>query len=309
MDFMPFLESLRFQRNYSPQTVRAYSYDLAKFDRFLTSRDVVDVTAINHPLIAAYIRELKESPTGRFGRNGLSDATIARRLAAISGFLDYTRVTTVSELRNPVKDLKRRQHKNNGPKPVDEEVLEQLLAGVSVTRDLVIISLYLATGLRLNELRSLDRGTIRFELTVDETGIERLLGTGEVMGKGSKLRRFYVDRQTLQVYATYLSTRSDNNPALFLSERRTRISARAIQYTLTTWCDRLGLPRISPHRLRHSFATRMANARIDEKDLMDLMGHASFTTTRGYFKIYDQVLAQSYFAAAEAFRNHGMQGG
>lgn len=302
MNYEAYLHFLEFERNYSPTTIRAYQYDLATFSRYLDDHNINDPTQVNHAVIGGYIQALKESPNGRFGRSGLSDATIARRLAVASSFLDYTRATTMPDLRNPLKDLKRKRQKNDEPKPVDEAILEELLAGITVLRDKVMFLLYLATGLRLVELRSLNRDSINFELTTDAAGVERLLGSGTVVGKGSTVRRFYVDEETLSAFSEYLSSRSDENPALFLSERRQRISARAIQFTLSMWCQRLGLPNISPHRLRHTFATRLANAHIDPMQLMDLMGHRSFNTTRRYFKIYDEVLAQGYFAAMEAYR-------
>jgi site-specific recombinase XerC len=125
---------------------------------------------------------------------------------------------------------------------------------------------------------------------------------GTVVGKGSKLRTFYVDSSTLPLLAEYLASRSDDNEALFLSERQQRISPRAVQYTLTSWCKKLGLPHLHPHRLRHSFASRLANAHIDHLQLKELMGHSDFNTTLGYFRILEQRTAQGYHAAMELYR-------
>jgi site-specific recombinase XerC len=120
------------------------------------------------------------------------------------------------------------------------------------------------------------------------------------VGKGSKRRSFFVDEATLYLlYTDYLPTRTDDNPALFLSERGQRISVRAIQYTLTAWCQRLGSPHINVHRLRHSYATKLANANISSMVLKDLMGHSSFTTTQRYFKLNDTTLTRGYFSAME----------
>jgi site-specific recombinase XerC len=165
-----------------------------------------------------------------------------------------------------------------------------------------MFALYLSTGLRLTELQQLNRDSITFDLRVDEQGRESFSGSGEVVGKGSKLRKFYVAAERLPLYAQYLATRTDGNPALFLSERKTRISIRAIQYTLSVWCQKLGLPHMHPHQLRHSFATRLANSGIRDSHLKDLMGHNDFNTTLGYFKIRDEKIAQGYFAAMEIYR-------
>ena len=77
------------------------------------------------------------------------------------------------------------------------------------------------------------------------------------------------------------------------------MSVRAVQYTLAAWCKKLGLDHINVHRLRHCYATKLANAHIDGRILKDLMGHASFTTTNRYFKLTDTTLAAGYFSAME----------
>jgi site-specific recombinase XerD len=101
------------------------------------------------------------------------------------------------------------------------------------------------------------------------------------------------------ILSKYLLNRVDDNPALFLSERKQRMSVRAIQYTLGAWCRKVGYSHINVHRLRHSYATRLANANIDSMILKDLMGHRSLSTTQGYFKLTDTTLARGYFAAME----------
>jgi site-specific recombinase XerC len=106
-------------------------------------------------------------------------------------------------------------------------------------------------------------------------------------------------RRRYQYTRSNLATRTDDNPAFFLSERKGLISARAIQYTLSTWCQKLGLPHIHPHQLRRSYATRLADA-VQLKE--DLMGHNDFNTTLGYFKIRAEKIAQGYFAAMEIYR-------
>lgn len=302
MNFQPFLECIALQRNFSPTTVRAYTNDLSIFSRFMDARGKSTVEEMDRALIVGFIDDMKQSSSGRLGKTGLSDATISRRLAAVSGFLDYVRATSLPNLRNPVRELKRKNRKNKGCRAVDEAILDQLTLGITILRDRVLIAMYLSTGLRLSELQQLNRDSITFDLRINERGAENFSGSGDVVGKGSKLRRFYVDQGTLPLYAEYLATRTDDNPALFLSERQTRLSARAIQYTLAAWCRKLNLPHIHPHQLRHVYACRIANAGIDPMQLRDLMGHSSFTTTLGYFKIREEKIAQGYFAAMEVYR-------
>jgi site-specific recombinase XerD len=299
MDFGPFLAHWRDNKNCSFQTIRSYRNDLKLFEAFLHDKSISRLTQVDHGVINDYIQHMKQKANTRFGRTGLADSSIARRLAAVSGYFEYVRATTNPKMRNPLRDLTRRWKKNNDPKPVDSAILDQLIEGISNRRDRVLISLFLATGLRVSEMCQLNRGTIRFDVETNPNGDEQVGGSGEVTGKGNKRRTFFVDEETLQLYAEYLATRTDDNPALFLSERKQRISVRAIQYTLAAWCRKLGLAHINIHRLRHSYGSRLASANISSMVLMKLMGHDSYTTTQNYVKLHDTTLARGYFAAVE----------
>jgi site-specific recombinase XerD len=299
MDFEPFLTYWRHHKNCSPSTERAYRSDLKMLSQFLDTLGIRRLGQINHAVIDKYIVHMRQVGNPRFGRTGLSDSTISRRLAAVSSLFDYVRATSNPKLRNPLDNLVQRWKHNNEPKPVDDLTIEMLLDGITVQRDRILVGLFLATGLRVSEMHSLNRNTISFELDQDNAGRERFTGAGEVVGKGRKRRKFYVDEHTLRLYAQYLATRKDDDPALFLSERKKRMSVAAIQYTLRIWCKRLGLPHINVHRLRHSYATNLANAHIDSTVLKDLMGHSSLAVTARYFKLNDTTLARGYHSAME----------
>ena len=290
MNVEPFLTHWQTNKNVSPRTIRAYRNDLQLFQRFLQEQGIRRITQVDHAVISKFIEHMKQKANPRFERTGLSDASIARRLAALSSYFEYMRATSHPKLHNPLRDLTRRWAKNDDPKPVDELSLEQLLTGVSDLRDRVLLSLFLATGLRVSEMQQLDRDSIGIELEIDAQGNERILGSGQVIGKGNKQRRFFVDERTLEPYAEYLATRKDNNPALFLSERKKRMSVRAMQYTLATWCRKLNLEHINIHRLRHSYATRLANSNISSMVLKDLLGHSSLSTSQRYFKLHNSTL-------------------
>jgi site-specific recombinase XerD len=279
MDFEPFLRHFETNRNCSPQTIRAYRSDLKMFGAFLQDRSVSRLSQVDHSIIKEYIEHMHQKVNLRFAKIGLADSSIARRLAAISSYFEFVRATSEPKLRNPLSEL--------------------LISGITNIRDRTLMTLFLATGLRVSEMQQLNRDSITIELEVDARGQDHICGSGEVVGKGNKRRRFFVDEETLYLYSEYLATRIDDNPALFLSERRQRISVRAIQHTLTIWCQRLGSPHINVHRLRHSYATKLANANISSIVLKDLMGHSSFTTTQRYFKLNDTTLARGYFSAME----------
>ncbi len=299
MDFEPFLEHLQIRRQCSAQTIRAYSSDLQMFGAFLREKAVTRVTQVDHALINLYIAEMRQKDNPRFARSGLADSSVARRLAAVSSYIEFVRATSNAKLRNPIKDFSHKWRKNNEPKPVEEYTLDLLLASITNLRDRFLFTLFVATGLRVSEMQQLNRDSIRIELETGPNGVEHVTGSGEVVGKGNKRRTFYVDAQTLMLFAEYCETRTDNNPAMFLSERGQRLSVRAIQYTLGVWCKRIGFSRINVHRLRHTYATRLANANISSMVLKELMGHNSFSTTQRYFKLTDTTLARGYFSAME----------
>jgi site-specific recombinase XerD len=299
VNFEPFLAYWKTHKKCSPCTIKSYRSDLKMFQQFLDAIGIRRISQVDHNVVDQYIRHMEQKDNPRFGKIGLAESSISRRLAAVSAYFNYLRATTNPKLRNPLVDLVRRWRQNDVPKPVDDLTIDKLLNGISSQRDRILIGLFLATGLRVSEMRSLDRNGISFDLDEDEIGRERILGTGSVVGKGGKRRTFYVDDGTLRLYGLYLATRTDDNPALFLSERKQRISVAAIQYALRTWCKRLGLPHINVHRLRHTYATNLANANIDGMILRDLMGHRNISTTSRYFKLNDVTLARAYHSAME----------
>ncbi|HEY1984243.1 MAG TPA: tyrosine-type recombinase/integrase [Terracidiphilus sp.] len=298
-NFEPFLGDLDALKKASPQTIRSYRHDLRLFEDFARQRLVSEPGQISHTVIREYVTYMREKVNPRTGKAGLADTSIARRLAALSSFLEYTRATGDHNLRNPLKEVKGKWQRNSKPNPVDEYDIDMLLASISDSRDRVLFSLLLASGLRISEVRQLNRDSIQLSVERQPNGKLRALGSGEVVGKGGKRRAFYVDDQTLRAYTRYLKTRKDNDPALFISSRNQRMSVRAIQERLGHWCKVVGFKHINVHRLRHTYATRLANNNIDSIVLKDLMGHSSFATTQKYFKLSDSTLARGYFAAME----------
>jgi site-specific recombinase XerD len=299
MNVEAFLEHARTAQGWTEQTLRAYRSDLGHFKAFLETQGLSRVTQIDHDVINRYIEAMRAADNPKFDRKGLSDATIARRLAAVSSYLEYVRLNSTAKVRNPVREVRRRWKRNTEPKPVDEGAIDSLLGGISNLRDRALFTLFLATGLRVSEMHQLNRDTIVIDVQGEINGQERITGVGEVVGKGGKRRQFYVDQQSLTIYLEYLYSREDDHPALFLSEHNERLSVRTIQHTLAAWCQKLGIAHINVHRLRHTYATRLANADISSIVLKDLMGHESFNTTQRYFKLTDQTLAVGYFSAME----------
>jgi site-specific recombinase XerC len=280
---------------FSPQTVKAYRDDLRRFAGYL-QRNRIRLDRVSHTTIQGFVEALRES--------GVGEATIRRRLAAVSSYIEYRRSQGL-KIANPTRGRLRRRRaprrlEDLQGKAVPDETVDALIAGIDVPRDRALVLLLLASGLRVAEAHQLNIGSIEEVEEPQSDGTLKLVGgTGTVMGKGSKPRRFYFDAVTAEAIGAYLSTRTDTNSALFISERGTRLSIRAIQYTVGEWCRRLQLPHINVHALRHSFASRLANAQIDSRVLQTLMGHSHFDTTTKYFRLTDQTTSREYYAAME----------
>jgi len=171
-------------------------------------------------------------------------------------------------------------------------------------RDKAIVLLFIYSGLRLSELSQLNKDTISTRRHNLPDGSTQYFGSGEVLGKGRKRRQFMVGPTALQAVADYIRAHraQDRNPALFLSERKKRISCRSIQDIVSRWCAKLGVPHVHVHRLRHSFATRNVNAGMSAAVLQELLGHSNLSTSQRYFRVKPERLSREYFATMEFIR-------
>lgn len=297
MDINGFLRFLR-TRTTSVETLRAYRQDLDKYEAFLRSRNL-RVTQVKPTTITDFIDHLNSKRS-----TPMAPASVARRLAVLKSFHDYIQDKSDGTIPNPVDRVKRPKVQNELPRAVDDQALARLIDGITDVRDRAIILLFIYSGLRLSELRQLNKDTIVSRRRRMPDGSIIYLGTGEVQGKGRKRRTFIVGEIALQALADYLREKRsrDPHPALFLSSRRQRISCRNIQDILDRWCSRLGIPHAHVHQLRHSFATRNVNAGMSAAVLQELMGHASLSTSQRYFRVKPERLSREYFAAMEYLR-------
>jgi integrase/recombinase XerC len=290
-DFLDYLSTC----GCSPETVRAYKGDLVVFGKFLAEKRL-RLNQVTLKVMVDFVRVL-----GSDGK--LAPATIGRRLAAVSSYFDYADAETDGRIKHPLRGRRRiwRGRRERKPQPLEEYELDRLLTGIDVPRDRAIFELFIASGLRISELYQLNRDSIRVTMReVHPGGPLMTFGQGEVIGKGQKRRSFLIDEATCRTLAGVITERGrDGIEALFISSRGSRLSVRAIRERFHYWCKRLGIPRRRVHQLRHSFATRMANAGMDSLVLRDLMGHSSLPTTLGYFRMDTKTMAQQYFAAME----------
>ncbi len=296
-DFMKTLEL----RTTSAETLRAYRADLEKFQAFLHARGL-RANQATVETIEDFVRYRASMPTRKQGKQ-LSPASVDRILSVLSSYYEFLRVRSNGRTRNPVNLYTRPKVDNVDFRALDDQTVLRLLHGITDVRDEAIIMVFLSSGLRFSELSQLNIDTIQQRSRKLPDGRVRTIGVGEVVGKGQKRRAFLIDEDALKALVAYLKVRGkDDNPALFISKRHQRLSCRSIQDILSRWCRRLKLTHAHVHQLRHTFATRMANAGMSALVLQELMGHSSFTTTRRYFAIRPERLAREYFSSMEFAR-------
>jgi len=276
---------LRSEKYYSPHTCTNYRRDLDQFQQYLQRLQIDSWDRVKY-------REVSGYAAGRF-RQGRKSRTIQRELSSIRSFYQYLIRNGVVK-QNPAQDVSAPRADKPLPKTCDAESLARLLqAGDSkdelLLRDLAIFELIYSSGLRLAELVSID-------LTDIDLAQQQLI----VTGKGNKTRYLPVGGKAVAALRKWLKLRGGfthdaNQQALFLSKRGTRISARNVQSRLNQLVRRRSLgQKLSPHTLRHSFATHMLESSSDLRAVQELLGHANIATTQIYTHLDFQHLAKVY---------------
>ncbi len=283
-----FIQMLRSEKYYSPHTCSNYRRDLESFARYLLDRDVSRWSKVNYRLVSGYAAH-------RF-RNGLKSRSIQRELSSIRSFYQHLIRQGVAK-NNPAKEVSAPKSGQRLPKTCDTEQIEQLLRSGSnnnplFIRDLAIFELIYSSGLRLAELVSIDLGDI-------DLAQKQLI----VTGKGNKTRYLPVGSKAIDAIRRWLKIRFEfvrehDENALFLSKQGKRISARNVQSRLNRLIKLQALEQhLSPHTLRHSFATHLLESSGDLRAVQELLGHADISTTQIYTHLDFQHLARVYDAA------------
>jgi integrase/recombinase XerC len=260
---MAFLERLAAAR--SPHTVRSYRSDLAQLSEYVES-----LPELKEPAIRRWLREKGGSPVTR-----------ARKLSALRTFIKHLQ-DTGSLTEDPAAGIEAPYKRKKLPKSISQQQAEQLLdqtpVGKSPERDKAILELAYGAGLRASELVSVDLQDIDFDrLEV------------HVKGKGNKERAAVFGNVCAEAIKAYLNGErraAAGEKALFVNPKGTRLSSRSVQNIIKRWALNAGLPvDVSPHTLRHSFATHLLDGGADLKTVQQLLGHESLATTQIYTHI------------------------
>jgi integrase/recombinase XerC len=273
-----FLRYQAVERGASAHTLRSYRTDLSQFRRFLAARQIGQLAHVDARLLRQYLARLYEA--------GLSRVSIARKLAAIRSCLAFlTRRGGLAK--NPAREVAspRLPKRLASFLPIDEATV--LLEHPAAARDRAILEMLYATGARVAELCALDLADL------DGAG-----DTIRVRGKGAKERVIPVGDAALQALAAYLRVRGNADGPLFENVRGGRLTARSVHRIVKARSRAAGLTRrVTPHTLRHTFATHMLDAGADLRLIQDLLGHSRLSTTQRYTHVSADHLMRVYDSA------------
>ena len=269
-----FLDYLRSSRGASPYTVKNYRTDIGQFVAYCREHDVRRLTQIDRAFLREYLEMLEA--------HGYAKASIVRRLAELRSFGAFLVRDGVAQ-QNPFRAVSAPRRPQRLPRYLTVAEIEALLAVPDLEtpaglRDRAIIEVLYGAGLRVSELAALDVGDV-----------DLVQAQVRVTGKGSKERLGLLGGPAVQALHRYLDVgrpallgaRPTN--ALWLNRRGGRLSTRAVALMLSRTGQQAGLRQgVSPHMLRHSFATHLLDGGADIRIVQELLGHASLSTTQVY---------------------------
>ncbi|HTO10368.1 MAG TPA: tyrosine recombinase XerC [Candidatus Binatia bacterium] len=275
-----FLRHLAVERNASAHTLRSYANDLTDFQRFLAARGTPDLAAADLRLVRAWLAALHA--------RGLAPASVARKLAAVRSCYRFLVRRGVVE-GNPAREARspRPPRRLVTFLPIDEAtqlVDGRAIGGSSRARDRAILEVLYASGLRVSELAGLDLD--------DADRAERTL---RVLGKGRKERIVPYGGAAARALDAWLGQRGEAAGALFTNARGGRLTVRSIHTIVRRSARAAGITRrVSPHTLRHTFATHLLDGGADLRAIQELLGHSRLSTTQRYTHVGAEQLMQVY---------------
>jgi len=270
-----FIRYLEIERNASKHTLINYSVDLKSLSEFLKEEPIEKIDYIS---LRRYLAHIKEQ--------NLSKVSIARKIASIRSFFKFLFREGIIK-NNPASSLSTPKRDKHLPKFLDEKEIVILLESPDLEseaglRDRAILETLYSTGIRVSELVGLN---------VEH--IDQIGGVIKVYGKGKKERIVPIGGRALQAIRDYLKKRDAK--ALFFNKNGGRLTDRSIRRIINKYITKASIQqKISPHTLRHSFATHMLDHGADLRSVQELLGHANLSTTQIYTHITTERLKSAY---------------
>ena len=281
------------ERNLSPHTLRSYRADLRQFRQYLEENGLLErdasgqegLAAVDHVAVRAFLSSLY--------RRKVRKVTIVRKIAALRTFFNYLRREGRVRV-NPAEMVQAPKAEKYLPTFLPVEEMFSLLnltfpddsAGA---RDRAMLELFYSSGMRVSELTGLDVGDIDVRQ-----------GLVKIRGKGRKERIVPVGAQALRSVQAYLAGRDDvkgkgEGAPLFVSVNGRRITQRSVARIVDRYVLQSGInKKVSPHALRHSFATHLLDAGADLRSIQELLGHENLSTTQKYTSVSVAKLMETY---------------
>ena len=281
-----FLNNLKYQRNYSDYTILSYKEDLNIYEEFL-NKEILDFKKVKYNDIRMYLRYLKEEKNEK-------NSSICRNLSALRTFYNYLITKEITES-NPFIYLNGPKKEKRLPRYFEYNELEELFKVPDLKdsfgqRNRLILEMLYATGMRVGELVS---------IKVKDINIEE--GTILILGKGNKERITHFGEYAKDILLLYLEDgykklNKNNLEYLFINNKATKLTERGVRDILNNIIKETDLSKhISPHMLRHTFATHLLNEGCDILSVQKLLGHESISATGIYTHVTTEHLKNVYY--------------
>ncbi len=276
-----YLTYIQVEKGLARHTLESYRRDLVQLERFALK--------VGKPLIELTRPELRKW-IAQLSREGLAPSSVTRAVSAARGFFRFLMLD--DHIRhNPAEDLDTPQKFSYLPKFLTEEEIDRLFAQPDVAtdegvRDRAMLELMYAAGLRVSEL-----------VTLKQSEVDVHVGVVNCHGKGSKERRVPVGKSAIHWLQHYVSVKAAYGkspfPNLFL-HRGKPLTRQFAWSMIKTYAEKIGIHNVSPHTLRHSFATHLLQRGADSRSVQALLGHSDISTTQIYTHITDRHLRTAY---------------
>ena len=266
-------------KNYSNYTIDSYNKDLDNFYIYLKQNNT-DIKKVNYKFLRGYLTVLYDKK--------YSKKTIARHISSLKSFFKYLKKQNIIES-NPMNLIKTPKIDKKLPKFLNYDDLEKILSIPDTTtflgkRNALILELLYSTGVRVSEL-------VNIKLNDIDLSEEKIL----ILGKGNKERYVLFGSKAKEKMLDYLKEKTDDSPYLIVNRYGNKITDRGIRKILDSIILEASLSyKISPHTLRHTFATHMLDSGADIEIVKELLGHESLSTTQIYTHVTSESLKRVY---------------